>query len=92
MKRLFSIIFTASLFAFNLAPAANAADPNKFKNCSALNKVYPGGVAKTGGKDLTKKKGKLVPAKPKKSPVINDAIYSANPKLDKDKDGVACEK
>ena len=90
-KGLISLLASAFLLiSFNAN--AFAADTQKFKNCSALNKEYPGGISRSGATDMTKKKGKLVPASPKKSPVVDDAIYQANSKLDRDKDGVACEK
>jgi hypothetical protein len=62
---------------------ANAA-AKKFKNCTELNKVYPGGVAKPGAVN----KGGAT----KKEPFIDAALYKANIKSDRDKDGIACEK
>lgn len=55
-----------------------------FKNCTELNKVYPGGVALPGA---VNKGGatKLIPKYDKK-------LYTANKKSDRDKDGIACEK
>lgn len=59
----------------------------KFKNCTALNKTYKHGVARKNAKDKVTGKSK---------PVTNfkkhDALYRANAHLDRDKDGVACEK
>jgi hypothetical protein len=71
-----SLIFPAS------SPANAAA--KKFKNCTELNKVYPGGVAKPGAVN----KGGAT----KKQPTVNAALYKANIKSDRDKDGIACEK
>ncbi len=62
---------------------ANAA-AKKFKNCTELNKVYPGGVAKPGAVN----KGGAT----KNEPTIDAALYKANSKSDRDKDGIACEK
>ncbi len=62
---------------------ANAA-VKKFKNCTELNKVYPGGVAKPGAVN----KGGAT----KNEPTIDAALYKANIKSDRDKDGIACEK
>jgi hypothetical protein len=56
----------------------------KFKNCTELNKVHPGGVAKPGAVN----KGGAT----KKEPTIDAALYKANIKSDRDKDGIACEK
>jgi hypothetical protein len=65
------------------ASTANAS-AKKFKNCTELNKVYPGGVAKPGAVN----KGGAI----KKEPIIDAALYKANSKSDRDKDGIACEK
>jgi hypothetical protein len=48
---------------------------------------YPHGVGRTGAKDRTKNsKG------PVRNFTINTNIYNANKGLDRDKDGIACEK
>ena len=70
------------------APPADAA-PKTFKNCAAVTKVYAGGIAKKGVKGNTVK-GKLRPFA-KKAPVFDTALYNANKKMDRDKDGIACE-
>ena len=82
MKKLtfVSIMVLASLV---LIPSSQAA-VKVFKNCTELNKVYPGGVAlpsamNSGGAT------KLTPKYDKK-------LYEANKKSDRDKDGIACEK
>lgn len=59
----------------------------KYKNCTALNKKYAHGVGKTTAKD--KVSGR---AKPVKNFKKHNALYTANKHLDRDKDGVACEK
>ena len=56
----------------------------KFKNCTELNKVYPGGVALPGAVN----KGGAT----KKEPKYDKALYTANKSSDRDKDGIACEK
>ena len=55
-----------------------------FKNCTELNKAYPGGVALPGAVN--------VGGATKKLPKYNKALYLANQKSDRDKDGIACEK
>ena len=65
-------------------PSQSDAAAKKFKNCSELNKVYPGGVAKPGAVN----KGGAT----KNQPTVNAALYKANIKSDRDKDGIACEK
>ena len=57
----------------------------KFSNCAALNKVYPGGVAKSA---TWKNKGGEI----KNKPVVNAQLYNENSSRDRDKDGIACEK
>jgi len=64
----------------SLAPAHAAT----FKNCTELNKVYPGGVAKPGA---TNKGGAT-----KFNPKYDLRLYNANKGKDRDKDGIACEK
>lgn len=56
-----------------------------YKNCSALNKVYKGGVSISAS---TKNKGGNTRFKP----YANKALYLANKKSDRDKDNIACEK
>jgi hypothetical protein len=63
--------------------SANAA-AKVFKNCTELNKVYPGGVALPGAVNAG--------GETKKEPKYDKALYTANKKSDRDKDGIACEK
>jgi hypothetical protein len=82
MKRMILIIISLGL-TFGLTPYSQAA-AKVFKNCTELNKVYSGGVALPGavnGGGATKKK-----------PKHDKALYNANKKSDRDKDGIACEK
>jgi hypothetical protein len=68
-----------------LVPAADAAKPRVFKNCTAVNKVYPHGIAKNfkvikAADGLTGR------------PFVGTKLYLAQKRtLDRDKDGVACE-
>jgi hypothetical protein len=55
-----------------------------FKNCTELNKVYPGGVALPGAINA----GGMT----KLTPKFDKRLYEANKKSDRDKDGIACEK
>ena len=68
---------------FGLMPSSQAA-AKVFKNCTELNKVYPGGVALPGAVNSG--------GTTKQVPVYNKALYLANKKSDRDKDGIACEK
>ena len=68
---------------FVVLPSSQAA-AKVFKNCTELNKVYPGGVALPGAVNS----GGVT----KKEPKYDKALYNANKKSDRDKDGIACEK
>jgi hypothetical protein len=78
-KALALCITLTILFLPNSYAAAKA-----FKNCTDLNKVYPGGVAKPGAIN----KGGVT----KKEPKFDLGLYNANKKSDRDGDGIACEK
>lgn len=68
--------------------AAKKVSPKKvktYKNCTELHKDYPHGVGKKGAVDKTN--GKRVT-----NFYVNNALYAANAKSDRDKDGIACEK
>lgn len=62
-----------------------------YKNCTAFQKTYKHGVAKSGARDKVKGKTKPVTTF-KRSTKIYKAAIKANKRLDADKDGVACEK
>ena len=82
MKRL--LIATISLgLTLGVVPSSHAA-AKVFKNCTELNRVYPGGVALPGAINA----GGVT----KKEPKYDKALYNANKKSDRDKDGLACEK
>jgi hypothetical protein len=61
----------------------------KFSNCTALNKVYAHGVGKSGAHDKTS--GKPV-TNFKHSTSLYKKIIGHRSGLDRDKDGIACEK
>lgn len=62
-----------------------SAEARTFKNCAALLKVYPTGIAQTS-KYINKGAG------PISSPRVSAAIYKANRSKDTDKDGIVCER
>ncbi len=82
---LLSFAITIS-FSFN-AVQVDAASPKvvAYKNCTELNKVYKGGVARSATV-------KNVGGKTKYKPFVSQAIYDANKKSDRDKDLIACER
>ena len=68
---------------------ALAAAPPLYKNCTNLDKKYPHGLGKVGARDRTS-------ATPvtnfKRSTRLYNLAMSYNRGLDRDKDGVVCEK
>ncbi len=86
-----SVFMLSTLFtgAVSIAPADAAAKPSWTKNCKNLNKKYKHGVGKKNAKDKTK-------GKPVKNFKKSDKLYKTamkhNKGLDRDKDGIACEK
>jgi hypothetical protein len=63
---------------------SNAPTP-KYKNCKALNRVYPHGVGRGGAKDKTT-------GEPVTNFRVSKRVYSLNLGLDRDRDRIACEK
>ncbi|WP_318617978.1 excalibur calcium-binding domain-containing protein [Sporosarcina sp. YIM B06819] len=89
MKRLLTIVLSLTIaisFSFQ-SPQVKAANPKvvTFANCKEMNKVYPGGVARSATV-------KNVGGKTKQKPFVSQAIYDANKKSDRDKDLIACER
>jgi hypothetical protein len=82
MKRLVTLFMCVGV-AVSAVPSSQAAT-KVFKNCTELNKVYPGGVALPGAVNSG--------GATKKEPKYDKALYNANKKSDRDKDGIACEK
>ena len=78
-------ILLSTLFIQN----AQAIPEKKFKNCTALNKEYPGGVAEKATSVNKNKAGVLQESK--NAPKVSSKIYKENKGLDRDKDGIACE-
>ncbi len=89
-----AFVAAAALFVF-AAPAGSTplrteAMPLLYKNCASLNKKYPDGIGRVGARDKTKS-GDPVTNFKRSSKLYNLAL-SHNRGLDRDKDGVACEK
>jgi hypothetical protein len=62
-----------------------AASAREFKNCTALNRVYPHGVGRVGARDRTS-------GTPVRNFKRSNLLYRQNRKSDRDGDGIACEK
>jgi hypothetical protein len=71
------------------SPAAVTAMPALYKNCTNLNKKYPHGLGKVGARDRTS--GTPVTNFARSTRLYNVA-RSYNRGLDRDRDGIACEK
>ncbi|WHY66723.1 excalibur calcium-binding domain-containing protein [Neobacillus sp. SuZ13] len=89
MKKLVTILLSLGLvfgLSFSLTDSAEAKVKIKtYKNCTALNKDFKGGVARTS---KVKNKG----GKTKYKPYVSKALYDKNKKSDRDKDLIACER
>ena len=82
-KKVLAGLLVCSVFLLPVQPADAAAV--KFKNCTQLNKTYAGGVALNAS---VKNKG----GKTKYKPTVAANIYNTHKGLDRDKDGIACER
>jgi hypothetical protein len=95
-NRIIAALAGAGIMAGGLviaAPADANAAPTKYRSCAAMNKAYAGGVAKSSSAKNTKTvRGKKVAAKSVYRPKVNAALYNANKGLDRDRDGIACER
>jgi hypothetical protein len=83
-------IATIALVLAAPAFAGPTATPRLFKNCTNFNKTYPHGVGRAGARDKTKS-GDPVTNFKRSTPLYKKAM-SNNSDLDRDKDGIACEK
>jgi hypothetical protein len=73
--------------------AQAATTPKAFGNCTAMNKVFKGGIAKNStAKNMKLSGGKKVKANSRYKPKVSAKWYSLNSNLDRDKDGIACER
>lgn len=72
------------------APTQAASKPAWTKNCTQLNKTYKHGVGKTTARDRTSS-GRPVTNFKRSNSLYNTAMRY-NRGLDRDKDGIACEK
>jgi hypothetical protein len=88
MKKTIVISLAFGLVYGVVSGSTYAADRTKiitYKNCTEINKVYKGGVARSAS---VKNKG----GKTKYKPFVSKELYDANKKSDRDKDLIACEK
>ncbi|GEN82406.1 hypothetical protein SLU01_07180 [Sporosarcina luteola] len=87
MKKCFTGLLAVAIALLMITIPINsaAAAPAKFKNCTELNKTYPGGVAKNA---KVRNKG----GKTKYKPTVSAELYKLHTGMDRDKDGIACER
>lgn len=84
-----AIVLIAGTAVGGMATAAATPQPaaaRVFANCTAMHKVYEGGVALPGAHDKRAHGGHA-----KYKPKVSRALYNANKKSDRDHDGIACE-
>jgi Excalibur calcium-binding domain len=81
-----TIAIAGGMLAASAVPAEAA---TRYANCTALNRVYPGGVARVGVRG-NKVSGRLESFGVR--PTFSTALYNANSFSDRDKDGIACER
>lgn len=81
------VIAACAALAIPVASADAAPKPVRYGSCEALNKVYRHGVARPGAKDQVRGA-----TKPVTNFTINLKVYQLNTRLDRDRDGIACEK
>lgn len=70
-----------------VAPAAATSPPPRYQKCADLQAKYPHGVARPAARDAVRGS-----TKPVTTFIVNKPVYLANTHLDRDRDGVACEK
>lgn len=89
MKKGMALLLSISLLSGSVGLAQVDAAPKvtlkTYKNCTEINKVYPGGIARASN---VKNKGGAT----KHKPYVNLKLYDLNKKSDRDKDLIACER
>lgn len=95
MRRYLAAIGSVLALSAAVQPSVAAAPAKSYKNCTALNKVYPHGVGRIGARDKTsgtpvtnfKRSNKVYSYNDGKAP-----RYAGERDLDRDNDRIACEK
>lgn len=85
MAMLLSLILVMGFMGSIQVEAAAKVTLKTYKNCTEINKVYPGGIARAS---TVKNKGGAT----KYKPFVNQKLYDLNKKSDRDKDLIACER
>lgn len=74
------VVLVVSTLVVVFPVSASALPTNKFKNCDALRAKYSSGVAVSAARAGNS------------GAIVNRVVYNANKGLDRDKDGIACER
>ena len=92
VRQILALCIAIAVLSLGLNHVASAVEPavaataKKYTSCKKMNKTYPAGVAKSVSASKKAVKQGF------KAPEVSGSVYKSNKKLDKDKDGVACEK
>jgi hypothetical protein len=83
------VLAAASVLTFGVPTGASVARPavHHFQNCTDMHRVYKGGVARRGAHDHRASGGHA-----RYAPYVSIKLYKANSQMDRDHDGVACER
>ena len=71
--------------ARSYSPLVDVVPLTAYANCAAMHTTYKHGVGRSGARDH------VTSGEPVTTFFVSTTLYSANTKLDRDKDGVACE-
>ncbi len=85
MKKLALTAAVCVALAGSLGTGVASAAPKKYANCKQLNKQYDGGVAIDDATSSAYYRAGW------RYPAVGRALYLANKKLDRDRDGIVCE-
>jgi uncharacterized membrane protein len=94
-RRSLTAVLIAALGMGAASAPAGAAKAKSYKNCSAMNDVYPHGVGRKGASDKTSGTPVTNFKRSNKVYSYNDGGENRRPgekDLDRDNDGIACEK
>jgi hypothetical protein len=88
------VLSTVALGIAAVPAEAKAKKPVKFANCTQMHRYFKNGVAKPGAVDRVTNIDRYIPVTDMGSsrPAFSKAWYDLNKGLDRDHDGIACER
>lgn len=93
MRLLAAALISVAAATTIAVPADASTAVRHYSSCAAVHKVFSGGIAKAGvTTDTVHSHGRVTHRRLKGHVVHSTALYTANKKLDRDRDGIACEK